>query len=216
MNWSNASISGHRATRRGLRRVRAVGAPGLESRTRGGDVVPFVARARHRTTTADVDIAERPEPGHTSQRRQPPPATTVGYLDQLPARILLDRLPTPALAVGIDGVLVYANPAFAGLLGQPDSTTLTGRPLNTLLAGQSHTPPRKCLTLLRTPENGAVTLWRHSDGYPVATLVSRPLLIRDDDPLLLITVTDMTEWLWSNQPSMACSQAVKRPSVGMW
>ncbi len=161
-------------------------------------------------------MADRPEPGHTSQRRRPPPATTAGYLDLLPARILMDRLPTPALAVGLDGVLVYANPACARLLGQPDSTTLTGRPLNALLAGQSHTAPRKCLTLLRTPENGAVTLWRHAHGYPVATLVSQPLLIRDDDPLLLITVTDMTEWLWSNQPSTACKEGVKRPSVSAW
>jgi PAS domain S-box-containing protein len=178
--------------------------------------VPFEARARHRTTTVDIDIADRPEPERTSQRRRPPPVTTLGYLDQLPARILLDRLPTPALAVGLDGVLIYANPACARLLGYAETTTLTGQPLNTLLAGQSHTAPRKCLTLLRTPENSAVTLWRHADGYPVATLLSRPLLIRDDDPLVLITVTDMTEWLWSNQPFTAYEEGVKRPSVGMW
>jgi len=215
MTWSNAGIGAHRGTRRGLRRVRAISAWALESPTRHRDDVPLVARARQHTATADFDIDRRPEPTHAIQRRRPPPTTITGYLDQLPARILLDRQPTPALAVGLDGVLIYANPACARLLGHADTTTLPGQPLNTLLAGQSHTPPRKCLTLLRTPDASAVTLWSHADGYSVATLVSPPILIRDDDPLLLITVTDMTEWLWSNRPSMACSQGVKRTSVSL-
>jgi PAS domain-containing protein len=216
MTWSNADIGGHRAIRRGLRRARAIAAPALESRTRRGDVVPLAARARHHTTTVDFDVDDRPEPMDSIERRRPRPTTTAEYLDQLPARILLDRLPTPALAVGLDGAIIYANLACAKLLGHADTTTLTEQPLNTLLAGQSHTAPRDCLNLLRTNDTGVVTIWYHADGYPVATLLSPPLLIRDDDTLLLITVTDMTEWLWSNQPSMACSQGVKRPSVNVW
>ncbi len=201
MARSTTGIGGHQGTSRGIRRVRFIAAPALGWRMRRGDVVPVGVDALQLTATVEVD--HRPQPTGRFRRRRPPPTTMAGYLDQLPARVLLDRLPTPAVAVGLDGLIIYANPAYARLLGHAKATTLTGRPLNTLLAGRSHTLPTECVTLLQTTDTGAMTNWCHVDGYPVATLVSQPLLIRDDDPLLLITVTDMTECLWSNGSSIA-------------
>jgi hypothetical protein len=72
--------------------------------------------------------AESPESrrlSNSERRREPPPSTPDGYLHELPALTLLDRLPTPMLATGLDGVLIYANPAFATMLGHPSTTTLT-------------------------------------------------------------------------------------------
>jgi hypothetical protein len=66
-----------------------------------------------------VDVKER----STERRRKPPPSTPDGYLHELPALILLDRLRTPMLATGLDGVLIYTNPAFATMLATPATPT---------------------------------------------------------------------------------------------
>src|SRR6201997_2797221 len=139
-----------------------------------------------------VDVEER----ITERRRQPPPSTPDGYLHELPAWILLDRLPTPMLAPGLDGVLIYTNPAFATMLGHPDTTTLTEQPLPALLARHSATPPRDCVTALR-PAGPVVIDWLHAEGFPVRTVVSDGLLVRATDPILLISITDITELMWS-------------------
>ena len=140
-----------------------------------------------------VDVEER----ITERRRQPPPSTPNGYLHALPALILLDRLPIPMLATGLDGVLIYANPAFATMLGYPDSTTLTEQPLPALLVGHSATPPRDCVTALRAA--GTVVIdWLHAEGFPVCTVVSDALLVRATDPILLISITDITELMWTS------------------
>jgi hypothetical protein len=134
-----------------------------------------------------VDVKER----ITERRRQPPPSTPDGYL--------LDRLPTPVLATGLDGVLIYTNPAFATMLGYPGTTTLTGQPLPALLAGHSATPPRDCVTALRAA--GTVVIdWLHAEGFPVRTVVSDALLVRATDPILLISITDITELMWTTPP----------------
>jgi hypothetical protein len=135
--------------------------------------------------------AESPESrrlSNSERRRQPPPSTSDGYLHELPAWILLDRLPTPMLA----------NPAFATMLGHPDTTTLTEQPLPALLAGYSATPPRDCVTALRAA--GAVVIdWLHAEGFAVRTVVSNAL-VRATDPILLISITDITELMWTTPP----------------
>jgi PAS domain len=142
--------------------------------------------------TTSPDFAER----ISERRRQPPPCTPDGYLHELPALILLDRLPTPMLATGLDGVLIYTNPAFATMLGYPDTTTLTEQLLPALLEGHSATPPRECVTALRA--TGTVVIdWLHAEGFPVRTVVSNALLVRATDPILLISITDITELMWT-------------------
>jgi PAS domain-containing protein len=139
-----------------------------------------------------TDVKDR----STGRRRKPPPSTLDGYLHELPALILLDRLPTPMLATGLDGVLIYTNPAFATVLGYPDTTALTEQPLPVLLAGHSTTPPRDCVTALRAAGTVAID-WLHAEGFPVRTVVSDALLVRATDPILLISITDITERMWT-------------------
>ena len=139
--------------------------------------------------------APRPRPA-IERRRRPPPATPRDYLQQLPALVLLNRLPTPTLAVGLDGEVIYANPASAAMLGHPDASDLTGQPLSSLMAGHAHTPAHDCVAALQAAA-GTVVAWCHVDGYDVHAVVSKALLTRVTDPLLLITLIDVTDALWS-------------------
>lgn len=133
----------------------------------------------------------------TERRRRPSPSTPDECLYALPGLILLDRLPVPMLATGLDGIVVYTNPAFATMLGyHPDTITLTGQRLPALLAGHSATPPRDCVTALRAAGTVVVD-WLHAEGFPVRTVVSDGLLVRATDPILLISITDITELIWT-------------------
>ena len=46
----------------------------------------------------------------------------IAKLDQLPALIVLDRIPVPALAVGEDGGVLFVNSSFADMLGHTVET----------------------------------------------------------------------------------------------
>jgi PAS domain-containing protein len=136
----------------------------------------------------------------TERRRRPPPSTPEGYLHQLPALIMLDRLPIPMLATTLDGVVVYTNPAFATMLGHhPDTITLIGQRLPALLAGHSASPPRDCVTALRAADTMVVD-WLHAEGFPVRSVISDTVFVRATDQILLIGVTDITELMWTIQP----------------
>ena len=103
----------------------------------------------------------------------------------------LDRLPRPTLATGLDGILIYANPAFASMLGYPDTTTLTKQPLPALLVGHSATPPRDCVTALRASCGSVVINWLHAEGFPIRSVVADALFVRAADPILLFSITDI-------------------------
>ena len=144
-----------------------------------------------------VDVNAR----STERRRQPPPNTPDGYLHQLPALTLLNRLPIPMLATGLDGVVVYTNPAFATMLGhQRDTITLTGKRLPEMLVGHSAISPRDCVTALRSGRTVVVD-WVHAEGFPVRSVISETLFVRADDEILLIGITDITELMWTTIPA---------------
>jgi PAS domain-containing protein len=143
-----------------------------------------------------VDVNAR----STERRRRPPPNTPDGYLHQLPALTLLNRLPIPMLAVGLDGVVVYTNPAFATMLGHhPDTITLAGKQLQEMLAGHSAISPRDCVTALRSARTVVVD-WLHAEGFPVRSVISETLFVRADDQILLIGITDINELMWTTIP----------------
>lgn len=119
----------------------------------------------------------------------------IGYLEQLTAKVLLDRLPIPMLAVCNDGTILFANAACQALLGHGDSA-VAGQPLNRFLAVGSRVGAAECARVLRAA-GGAVTTWRHPRLGTVHTVVSQSLLLRADDPVLLIGLIDVTEWLWT-------------------
>ena len=138
------------------------------------------------------------------RRRQHDPTDLAGYLRQLPALVLLDRLPTAVLGVGPVGDIVYANPACAELLGYIDGDTMTRLHLPDLLAGQSALTPADCIATLRITDG--IVHWNHAQDYVIRTKVSPTMLKRDSDPLLLVSITDLTDWLWESRPSAAFNE----------
>jgi hypothetical protein len=123
----------------------------------------------------------------------PTQANTVEYLRQMPALELLDLLPNAVLGVGLLGEIVYASPAFAEMLGYTDGRAVTRLPLPELLAGHGAVAPSDCLRTLRAADS--VVEWNHRQDYVIHTMVSPPLLLRENDTLLL-GVTDVSESLW--------------------
>ena len=127
------------------------------------------------------------------------PSTRIGYIEQIPALTLLDRLPMAVIAVGLDdGAVVYDNPAAADLLGYPDARSVLERSLPALMASSGATP-RDCVAELVAAHHadGSITEWNHADGYPVRTVTSNSILVRDDDPVLLVGLVDVTELVWT-------------------
>ena len=103
-----------------------------------------------------------------TERSRTPPNTPAGYLREMPALIMLDRLAIPMLAVRLDGVVFYTNPAFAAMLGhQPDTVALIGQRLPELMAGHSATTPRDCVTALHAAGTVVVD-WLHAEGFRCA------------------------------------------------
>lgn len=126
------------------------------------------------------------------RRRQPPPATAIGHLEQLPALVLLNRLPIPMLAVGNDGTIAFANPACQNMLGD---AAIAYRPLTHYLHTNATTAAESVAQLRQAV--GSITDWQHASGSTIKALISPPMLMRAHDPILLIGLTDVTEWLWT-------------------
>jgi hypothetical protein len=103
------------------------------------------------------------------------------------------------IATGLDGVVVYNNPAFATMLGHGPDVTLAGYGLPALLGGHSATPPSDCVTTLRAANNVLVD-WLHSEGFLVRSVISESLYIRATDQILLFGITDLTELIWADLP----------------
>ena len=63
-----------------------------------------------------------PEPGDNrmmERRREGRTNSPMETLQQLPALVVLERLPVPVLAVAEDGTILFANSAFGLMLGHP-------------------------------------------------------------------------------------------------
>ena len=131
----------------------------------------------------------------SERRTRPEPATAAGLLQELPAWVVLDRMPTPVIGLDSDGVLVYANPACAVMLGYPDAAAVLQQPMCALLAGHPLRSREDCLATLRGA-GSTVVEWTHTEGFTVHAVVSHPLLLRASDPLQLFTLSDVTELLW--------------------
>jgi PAS domain-containing protein len=155
---------------------------------------PDSAKARSNGSYAGAKVRR------TERRRPPPPTGPEECLHALPALSLLDRLSIPMLAIGLDGVVNYNNPAFASMLGHhPDTVMLMGQQLPALLAGRKATPAHDWVTELRAAGNVVVD-WLHVEGFPVHSVISETLFFRDTDQTLLIGITDITELIWATPP----------------
>jgi PAS domain S-box-containing protein len=115
-------------------------------------------------------------------------------LTRLPAVVLLERMPVPTIAMARDGVILFANTAFAEMVGYQQQE----------LAGSAfpevfHTVPAEVAALsgVEALTNLVVQL-RHCDGWTVRARMSKSLM-RRDDPLVLVTFDDVTEQLWDDE-----------------
>jgi PAS domain S-box-containing protein len=129
------------------------------------------------------------------RRQHAQPTGLSELLEQLPARVLLDRMPGPVLGISDDGIVAYANPAIVSLLGYTDGA-LIGRSLPSLLNGRSLVSAAECLAALRAAGSRETVNWNHADEFPVHTAVFASLLLRATDPFLMVYLTDLTELHW--------------------
>lgn len=113
-------------------------------------------------------------------------------LRQMPATVVLERLPIPVLAVGPDGRILFANAAFAAMLGYSQGAV---RKLRFEKIFQTWCAGEPVLDVMRAHADELVTL-AHSQGYAVRARMSKSALVRQDDKIVLATFLEFTDQLW--------------------
>jgi PAS domain-containing protein len=90
--------------------------------------------------------------GRHQERRRHRPAgqSPMDILRQLPALVVLQRMPVPVLAVGDDGTILFANAAFGQMLGHPAEAVLSLR-FAQIFAGQAADTSPVMFIRARTP-----------------------------------------------------------------
>ncbi len=116
-------------------------------------------------------------------------------LKQLPALVVLERIPIPVLAIANDGGLVFANSAFSEMVGRAREDIMSMK-----FDEIFHLPltEESAVTVVQSLANEVVEL-AHQDGSSVRALMSRSALIRADDDIALATFQDLTEQLWLDE-----------------
>jgi PAS domain S-box-containing protein len=116
-------------------------------------------------------------------------------LKQLPALIVLERIPIPVLAIGHDGTILFTNTAFAQMVGcEPDEV------LALRFDQLFHRAPasESLLSVVHALANMVVELV-HKDGSVVRALMSKSAVLRADDQFALAAFQDLTEQLWEEE-----------------
>jgi PAS domain S-box-containing protein len=129
------------------------------------------------------------------RRRNGKPESPMTTLQQLPALVVLERIPVPVLAIAQDGAVVFANTAFSDMVGRaPDDV------LSLTFDELFHITPttESAVSIVQALANEVVEL-AHEDGSSVRALMSRSALIRADEQLALATFQDLTEQLWLDE-----------------
>ena len=116
-------------------------------------------------------------------------------LMQLPTLVVLERIPVPALAIVQDGTILFANKAFAEMVGHDPGDVLR---LEFHQVFHQAATAECVLSALHARANMIVEL-AHKDGSVVRALISRSALMRTDDPIVLATFQDLTEQIWVNE-----------------
>ena len=116
----------------------------------------------------------------------------MALLKELPALVVLERLPVPVLAIAEDGAILFANGAFAEMLGYSADEVLSlkfRKIFHALPADES------ALSVVRQHAELVVELV-HQDRSIRRARMSKSALLRGDDPVALATFQDLTEQLW--------------------
>ncbi len=117
-------------------------------------------------------------------------------LKQLPALVVLERIPVPVLAIAKDGTVLFANTAFSEMVGRPPEEVLSLKFDDIFhLAPTTESP----VSVVQSMADRVVEL-AHQDGSSVRALMSKSALVRSDDDIALATFQDLTEQLWRDEP----------------
>jgi PAS domain S-box-containing protein len=136
----------------------------------------------------DNEPVERRRQGQSGQ-------SSMTILNQLPALVVLERIPVPVLAIARDGTVLFANSAFSDMVGRTPEDVLSLKFDNIFhLAPTADSP----VSVVQALANIVVEL-AHQDGSSVRALMSRSALTRADDDIALATFQDLTEQLWLDE-----------------
>jgi PAS domain S-box-containing protein len=116
-------------------------------------------------------------------------------LTELPALIVLERIPAPVLAIAHDGSLLFTNTAFAEMVGREPDEVLSLRFQEIFQEAPSS---ESLLSVVHAFANMVVKL-AHKDGWVVRALMSTSALVRADDQFALTTFQDLTAQLWNEE-----------------
>jgi PAS domain S-box-containing protein len=116
-------------------------------------------------------------------------------LTQLPAVVVLERIPVPVLAIAHDGSILFTNNAFAEMVGREQDEVLSLRFYQIFLRVPASESP---LSVVHALANMIVEL-AHKEGSIVRALMSRSALTRADDQFALAVFQDLTEQLWETE-----------------
>jgi PAS domain S-box-containing protein len=121
--------------------------------------------------------------------------SAMDILRRLPAAVVLERLPVPALAMARDGIILFANTAFAEMVGY-ESDGLAGLAFPEIF----HTVPAELCALAGVDAlANLVVQLQHCEGWTVRARMSKSALMRRDDPVVLVTFENLTERLWLDE-----------------
>jgi PAS domain S-box-containing protein len=143
------------------------------------------------------------------RRSRPVDQSPVEVLVQMPALVVLERLPEPALAVDGEGTILFANGAFCDMLGRAPDELLAMKLGDIFCSLATH---HNAVALADTHADQLVKL-AHKDGHPVWARMSKSATRRRDDTLALAIFHDHTEELWHQDGSGSCCN--DRPLAGM-
>jgi PAS domain S-box-containing protein len=116
-------------------------------------------------------------------------------LKEMPALVVLERFPVPVLAIAEDGTILFANEAFAEMLGYSAEAVKALKfqeIFHTLPAEES------VVSVVRAHADLIVELV-HREGAIVRARMSKSALLRGDDPVALAAFQDLTERLWVDE-----------------
>jgi len=113
-------------------------------------------------------------------------------LRQLPALVVLERIAVPVLAIGDDGSILFANSAFADMMGYlPDEALALRFEQIFLRAPESDS----VLATVHALANTVVEM-AHKDGSVVRAMMSKSSVMQVDERFAIAAFHDLTEQLW--------------------
>ena len=122
-------------------------------------------------------------------------------LKELPALVVLERIPVPVLAIEQDGSILFTNSAFAAMVGFDAEEILSLRfheIFHDAPAADSPLSSDSLLSFVHALANMVVEL-AHKDGSVVRALMSRSAVMRADDRFALAAFQDLIEQLWEEE-----------------